>query len=70
MAEPNTLEDISPHPESPQWVAIIECTFCGYTGTMRSTHEPRENQFWDCENCGAPDAPHEMKVKSNTSETV
>jgi len=68
--EPATIDDIMPDPEAPQWVAIIECQLCGEQGTMYSTHEPREEQYWDCEACGAEDVRHVVVVASNTSEPV
>ena len=66
----NTIDDIMPDPEAPQWVAIIECQVCGEQGTMFSTHEPREEQYWDCEACGSTDARHEVVVASNTSQPI
>jgi uncharacterized Zn finger protein len=66
----NTIDDLMPDPEAPQYVAIIECEFCGHQRTMFSTDEPRDTTYWDCDECGADDAPHHSVMKSNTSQTV
>jgi DNA-directed RNA polymerase subunit M/transcription elongation factor TFIIS len=70
MVDHNTIDDLMPDPEAPQWVAIIECSECGFRGEMYSTGEPRETTVWDCDVCGYDDAIHHTIIKSNTSELV
>jgi len=67
MSDYNTIEDVMPDPDDPDWVAIIECQVCGERGTMHSTAEPRETQCWDCEACGTTAAVHEVVVASDRS---
>jgi ribosomal protein S27E len=66
--DPNTFDDLMPDPEAPQWVAIIECSECGDTGTMYSSGEPLDTVVWDCPECGYEDAVFHTVMKSNTSE--
>jgi len=47
-----TVDEVIPTPQGAEWLGIIECSNCEYTGQMYSTHEPRDAQLWECQECG------------------
>lgn len=69
---PNTIYDVIPDPQDADWVSIIECTECGYTGHMYSTDKPHpDRQWWNCKDCESErPVKHEIIVSTNRGEDV